>query len=97
MELLEYITILAPGLVSVFGIIAGVILGAAKLIKAINEFRCEKDKLIEELRASDSAYKAQVQTLLDENRELLNAVHFLTDNITRVRGYGNGQNKNSKV
>ena len=97
MELLEYITILAPGIVSVFGIIAGVILGAAKLINAINEFRGEKDKLIAELRASDSAYKAQVQALVDENRELTKAVGILTDSIYKIKGYGNGQSKNSKV
>lgn len=85
--IIAIIATVAPGVVSVLGIIATVLVGAYKLVKAINDFRGEKDKLIEELRASDSQYKQNIMTLIEQNKELAEKNAALTDYLAHIKGY----------
>jgi hypothetical protein len=86
-SIIAIISTVAPGVVSVLGIIASVLIGGYKLVKAINDFRSEKDKLIEELRTSDTQYKKYIMELVAQNKELAEKNAALTDYLAHVKGY----------
>ena len=85
--IIAIIATVAPGVVSVLGIIATVLVGAYKLVKTINDFRSEKDKLVEELRTSDTQYKQYIMELIAQNKELAEKNAALTDYLAHVKGY----------
>ena len=85
--IIAIIATVAPGVVSVLGIIASVLIGGYKLVKAINDFRNEKDKLVEELRTSDTQYKKYIMELVAQNKELAEKNAALTDYLAHVKGY----------
>lgn len=85
--IISIISIVAPGAVSVLGIIAAILTGAYKFASIINKFRDDKDALVEELRKSDSQYKAQIEILVAQNKEFLAQNKKLTDAIARIKGY----------
>lgn len=85
--IIAIIATVAPGVVSVLGIIASVLIGGYKLVKAINDFRNEKDKLVEELRTSDTQYKQYIMELVAQNKELAEKNAALTDYLAHIKGY----------
>lgn len=91
--LIEYFSVIAPGVVSVIGIVTAVLVALYELKQTINKFKNDKDKLIEELRASDSVYKAQMLTLIEQNRELAKVNKTLTDHLAKIKGYTDVKNK----
>ena len=87
MDLLTIISTIAPGLVSIFGILGMLFSAISKFTKIITEFKTNKDALIAELQKSDSEYKAQVEILIAQNKEFLKQNKKLTDTIARIKGY----------
>lgn len=87
MDLLTIISTIAPGLVSIFGILGMLFSAINKFTKIITEFKTNKDALIAELQKSDSEYKAQVEILIAQNKEFLKQNKKLTDAIARIKGY----------
>lgn len=87
MEILAILSTVAPGVVSVIGILAMILSAVSKFTKVILEFKENKDTLIEELRKSDSEYKTQINTLVQQNKELSKTCKFLTDKIAKIKGY----------
>lgn len=92
-EILEYISIVAPGAVSVLGIIIGLFAGGMKLKNIIDEFKTDKDRLVAALKASDSDYKKKVDELIAQNKELARVNSILVDQIAKIKGYCDGKNK----
>lgn len=81
-ELLEYITIIAPGAVSVIGIVISIITLGIKF-----------NNWLKELRESDTAYKKQISQLIEQNKELTRVNKILTDHLKGIRGYCDVKNK----
>ena len=94
-ELIEYLSLIIPGSVTIIGIIVSILTFIKKVNDAIDSFKRDKNTLIEELRNSDSEYKAQINTLIEQNRELAEVNKVLVDKIAKIRGYYD--RKNSKV
>ncbi len=92
-EIMQYISIVAPGAASFLGIIFTVIYALCKLKKTIEEFKGNKDKLISELQASDNEYKQKVNELIAQNKELAKVNSILVDKITKIKGYCDVKNK----
>ena len=86
-SIIAIISTVAPGVVSALGIIATILIGAYKLVKAINDFHNEKDKLVEELRISDTQYKQYIMELITQNKELAEKNAALTDFLVHVKDY----------
>ena len=87
MDLLTIISTVAPGLISIFGILGMLFSAISKFSTIITEFKTNKDALIAELQKSDSEYKAQVEILIAQNKEFLKQNKKLTDTIARIKGY----------
>lgn len=87
MEIIAIISTVAPGVISVLGILGMILSAVSKFSNIITEFKTNKDALIEELRKSDSQYKAQVEMLIVQNKEFLKQNKKLTDTIARIKGY----------
>lgn len=87
MEILAIISTVAPGVITIFGILGMILSAVSKFTKIITEFKQNKDALLEELRKSDSQYKAQVEMLIVQNKEFLKQNKKLTDAIARIKGY----------
>ena len=85
--IIAIISTVAPGVISVIGIIASILAGAYKFAGVINQFRDDKNALLEELRKSDSEYKAQIMTLVEQNKHLTNTNKLLVDQIAKIKGY----------
>lgn len=92
-SIIAIIATVAPGVVSVLGIIATVLVGAYKLVKTINDFHSEKEKLVEELRTSDTQYKQYIMELVAQNKELAEKNAALTDFLANVKGYSTTHKK----
>lgn len=88
-EILEYISIIAPGLTSVICIIIGALTTISRLRAQIMEFKSDKNALMEELKKSDNNYKLQIQQLIEQNKELGEINKILTDRLSRTKGYTN--------
>ena len=85
--IIAIIATIAPGVVSVLGILGMILGGALKLANIINQFRDDKDQLLNELRASDNEYKTQIMALIEQNKQLANSNKLLTDQIAKIKGY----------
>lgn len=92
-EILEYISTVAPGAVSVLGILISLYAAGMKLKNIITEFKTDKDLIVAELKASDSNYKKKVDELIAQNKELARVNSILVDQIAKIKGYCDGKNK----
>jgi len=93
-EIIEYISVIAPGAVSVIGIVISLIAGAAKLRQTIVDFKNDKDVLLKELKESDEGYKKLINELVSQNKELTRVNKLLTDRLAKVKGYCDAKDKN---
>lgn len=86
-EILTYISTLAPGLVSVFGIILSIIVFIQKFKNFLDDVGLEKEKFIAALQESDSAYKHKIDILIQQNAELAEVNAKLVDKLAKIKGY----------
>lgn len=79
MELiLTYVSMWAPALVAILGVVASVIFAIAKVKSAINDFR----------KSDDIAnLTVEIQRLAAENKELRRTENLLLDEITKIENY----------
>lgn len=85
MELiLTYVSMWAPALVAILGIVASVIFAVAKVKVAINDLRKTEDiaNLTKEL-----------QNLAAENKELRHRENLILDEITKIKNYADNIRK----
>lgn len=92
-ELIEYLSLICPGAVSVIGIIFSVLAAYFELKKIIAKFGSDKDKYVEALKASDSQFKGKIDQLITQNKELMEVNKALVDHITKIKGYCDVKNK----
>lgn len=79
MELiLTYVSMWAPALVAILGVVASVIFAIAKVKSAINDFR----------KSDDIAnLTVEINRLAAENKELRRTENLLLDEITKIENY----------
>ena len=94
-ELIEYISLICPGAVSVIGIIVTILGAYFELKNIVKKFGSDKDKYVEELKASDSMFKGKIDELIQQNKELMEVNKALVDHITKIKGYCDVKNKKS--
>lgn len=94
-ELIEYISLICPGAVSVIGIILTIVGAYFELRNIVKKFSSDKDKYVEELKASDSMFKGKIDQLIQQNKELQEVNKALVDHITKIKGYCDVKNKKS--
>ena len=87
LELIEFISTIAPGVTSVIGIILSLVVFINKCKTTLDNFKADKDLLISQLRASDSEYKVQIQQLINQNKELAEVNAKLVDKLAKIKGY----------
>ena len=76
--IVQYVSIWAPSLVAMLGVVTAVLVALGKTKAAINEFK--SDKCLKELTT-------KVEELATENAELVNCNKLLLDEITRIKDY----------
>ena len=92
-EIIEYLSLICPGAVTVIGIIFSILTAYFELKKIITKFSSDKDKYIEALKASDSQFKGKIDELVQQNKELMEVNKALVDHITKIKGYCDVKNK----
>lgn len=80
--IIQYVSIWAPSLVAILGIVASVIMAIAKVKDAIGEMKNTRDNLV-----------VEVQELIAKNEELTHTNKLLLDQITRIKDYSDNIKK----
>ena len=94
--ILQQITLWMPTITSIAGIVITVICTIYKVLKAINEFKDRNKEQIQALIDDDEKLKADMQSIIAENRELKKTIGILVDKLTHIDGYVEAKLNESK-
>lgn len=82
--IVQYVSIWAPSLVAMLGVVATVCVAIAKTKTALNALKT--DTTLKEL-------KDELQQAISQNAELVKCNKLLLDEITKIKGYANSKER----